>query len=383
MPIIWRYLLAQYFKVVIFCSTAFVLLLLALRLEEIAHFATLGAEGLNVLRFIFYQIPYILPIALPISALIASIVLFRRFSKQQELTALRTAGLPIIALLAPLLIAAALLAMANLYIVSELATSAHLAASQIKSQLRSVNPLLLINNKHLMKLKGIYVDTLGSSRLGESASQLIVAMPNRSDDQINLLLAENVQANPEQFTAKQVTFLSSLHAGDKKQVGDDLLVENISSTSITAKEFSMMVQKKIWTVNNDHLNLALLLVRLSDLKESRNAALASNETTADIKQIQRWINRVYTEIARRMSVGFSLISFTLLGAACGMSIGRRQSVRGVVIVILLAALYLAAYFSARSIDQLLVPSIILYGAPHLLIILTSLWLLRRVNKGIE
>jgi lipopolysaccharide export system permease protein len=274
------------------------------------------------------------------------------------------------------MIAATLFAFGNFYIVSELATSSHLAASQIKSQLRSVNPLLLLNNKHLMKLKGIYVDTLGSSRLGESASQLVVAMPSRSNEQINLLIAGNVQATSTEFNAENVSLLSTLDNKAAEPCPDRLLLENIAYTSISAAEFSQMVQKKIWNINNDHLKLPLLLVRLSELKNSY-------QTSPNDNHLRRSIIKVYTEIFRRFSVGFSLISFTLLGAACGMNIGRRQSIRGIIIVTALGALYLSTYFFARSFDHHLIPSLLLYSIPHLLIIGVSSWLLYRVNRGIE
>jgi lipopolysaccharide export system permease protein len=86
-PIIWRYLLAHYLKVLLFCTVAFIALLLTLRLEEIAHFATLGPQGIYILYFTFYQIPYILPIALPISALISSMILVGYLCKNNEMTA--------------------------------------------------------------------------------------------------------------------------------------------------------------------------------------------------------------------------------------------------------------------------------------------------------
>jgi lipopolysaccharide export system permease protein len=380
MPILWRYLLAQYLKVLIFCGTTFVILLVTLRLEEIAHFASLGAIGINVARFIWYQIPYILPIALPISALIASIITFRGLSKRHELTAFRAAGFPLSSLIAPLLIAAGFISVINFYIVSEQATHAHLSASMIKSELRSINPLLLVNNKHLMKLKGIYVDTLGPSRLGESASQLIVAMPNRSNERINLLIAGGVQATPQEFHAQEVTLLTTFEDGASTKCNDRLYLENLDSTTISAQDFSQIVQKKIWTVNNDHLTLSLLSVRLEELKNSQQK---SDPTDSESKHMNRQINRVYSEITRRISVGFAPLSFTLMGCCCGMSIGRRQSTRGIAIVIILAALYLTAYFSARSIDHLLLPSTLLFSVPHFLIMAVSLWMLKRISRGVE
>lgn len=380
MPTIWRYLLAQYLQVLTFCCITFLLLLLTLRLEEIAHFATLGAGGLHVVRFVGYQIPYMLPIALPISALIAAVILFRSLSKQHELTAMRAAGFSLPALMTPLLIAASFLCIVNFYFVSELATSSHLSASQIKNEFRNVNPLLLLNNKHLMKLKGVYVDTLGPSRLGESASQIIVAMPNRVNQRINLLLAEQIRVTPTDFYAKGLTLLTSLEEKNSEDCPDRLFVENIASTSISAGDFSQMVQTKITNVNNDHLRLQLLQVRLRELQAADAAAVANRDEN---KSIDRQIKRVYTEIMRRLSVALAPFSFTLMGCCCGVNISRRHSMRGIAILIILSALYLAAYFSAHSVDQKLIPALALYTAPHILIIATSLWVLRRITRGEE
>ena len=422
MPILWRYLLSQYLKVLFFCSTAFIILLLTLRLEEIAHFATLGPEWIFIVRFIYYQIPYILPIALPISALISTMILFRSLSKHHELTAMRAAGIPIIAIITPLLVASSFLAVGNFYIVSELTTDSHLAASLIKSELRNVNPLLLLNNKHLMKLKGIYFDTLGPSKVGESASQIIVAMPNKKNGRINLLLADKVKATSEEFSGNGVTLISSLEENFKKQSSsspnetissnlqnaqmsfnlskdmdlvlknkkeitdlnkDSLLVENIAKTSTSLEDFSQMIQKKTWNVNDDHLSFALLMVRLHDQKSLLSKAAQEIKPLNELKSIQRRINRIYSEMARRMSAGFSLFSFTLIGACCGLSIGRNSSKKGFILVTLLSALYLTAFFSARSVDHLLVFSLLLYSIPHALILLSACWMLRRTSKGIE
>jgi lipopolysaccharide export system permease protein len=191
LPILWRYLLAQYLKVLCLCTFSFVAILLTTRLDDIAHFASLGSQGLIILQFTLYQIPYILPIALPISCLISTVILIQRLSSTHELTAMRASGLPLKDILAPILLAAAILSIFNFYVVSELATKSHLETSLLKNELRSVNPLLLLHNKHLMKLKGFYFDTTGASRMGETASDVILAMPNKKNQSINVILGVN------------------------------------------------------------------------------------------------------------------------------------------------------------------------------------------------
>ena len=105
MPIIWRYLLRSYFQVLALCVSGFIAVLLVLRFSEIARFASSGLRKLKVLLFTLYQIPYILPIAVPVSCLIASILLFQRLSHTHELTAFRTCGLGLKPIIYPLIYA--------------------------------------------------------------------------------------------------------------------------------------------------------------------------------------------------------------------------------------------------------------------------------------
>jgi lipopolysaccharide export system permease protein len=379
-PTLWRYLLAHYLKVLLFCTFAFIALLLTLRLEEIAHFATLGPQGIYILYFTFYQIPYILPIALPISALISSMILVRYLCKNHEMTALRAAGISFSTLLAPLLIASLFLAIANFYVVSELATDSHLASSLIKNELRSINPLLLLSNKHLMRMKGIYFDTLGVSRLGESAANSIIAVPNKKTRRIHLLLAKNLQSSPEAFQADVLTVLSTLSEGQKY---DQIMIENMKKSTTTIKDFTQMIQRKVWTLNNDHLKISLLLCRLKENQEFLAVAEAEGKPPLEIQQVQRNIGRIYSEITRRFSVAFAVFTFTLLGATCGLTIGRTQSVKRILLVAVLGALYISAYFAGKGIEHHMVSSMMFYTLPHILMLIVSLWILRKTIRGVE
>lgn len=382
MPIMWRYLLSQYLRVLLLCSTAFITVLLTMRLDEVAHFATLGASALHILWFTLSQVPYVLPIAIPVSSLVSSTLLIQRLSNAHELTALRACGMGFRDILAPILIAAALLACLNFYIVSELATDSHLSTNLVKSELRSLNPLLLAHNKHLMRLKGFYFDTLGASQMGESASDTILAMPNKHNNRLNLLVAKNLQATPTTFTGEGVTLITGL-ASDSDQHFDHLMIENIGHATTSVEDFSQLIQKKVWTLNNDHLQLPLLLVRLETENQLLEEAQAADMPTSELKRITRNIHRSYTEIFRRLSIAIAAFTFTLMGAAFGISISRYHTSHGLAFVIGLAALYLISYFTAKGMDHHLIASSTLYLIPHLLIVGCALWALRRAAKGIE
>lgn len=364
MPIVWRFILGQYFKVLVLCVVSFIAILLTTRLEEIAHFASLGAQGQYVLWFTLHQIPYILPIALPISSLISAVILIQSLSTSHELTALRSCGMALRQILAPILLSAAYLTILNFYVVSEMATHSHLTASTLKSELRSVNPLLVLHNKHLMRLKGFYFDTLGASRMGESASKIVLATPNKHNNRIHLMLAENLQATPESFIGTGVSLITSLRS-DNQDKFDHIMIENIGQAHTSIQDFSQLLQKKVWSVNNDHLALPLLMVKLQEETDKSN------------------ISRAYTEIIRRLSIALAVFTFTLMGLAFGMSISRNKSNKGLFCLLALAAIYLGCFFTAKGIEKNFVAASCLYLLPHVLIVVASVWTIRRTSQGVE
>lgn len=375
MPTLWRYLLSQYFRVLFLCTVAFIAILLVMRLDQIAHFATLGASPWAISFFILCQIPYLLPVAIPLSSLISATLLIQRLSQTHELTALRACGFALRDILAPLLVAATFLSITNFYIVSEMATQSHLVSGMLKSELRALNPLLLARNKHLMELKGFYYDTLGSSQVGESAQDIVLATPNRKTRRLNLMVAKEVQTSSKEFNGKSVTLVSGI--GHQ----NDWILENVGTVSTLIGDFSSLMQKKIWTVNHDHLQLPLLLLRLDDAK----ANLASNSGTeiseAEKKSIKKTIVRGYSEILRRISIAIAVLTFTLMGFAFGISTARNRSRKSLYVVVGLAALYLVSYFLAKGMDHILPTAAALYLLPHLLIVVLSVLILYRIGHG--
>lgn len=284
--------------------------------------------------------------------------------------------------IAPIIIAGSFLTIVNFYFVSEMATVSHLYTNLWKSELRSVNPLLLLKNKHLMKLRGAYFDALGDSRLGESASQVVIAMPNNSNQRINLLLAEKMEANRDNLHSSGVTFVTTINGPDSEAF-DHLVIENVEESMVSAEDFAQLIQRKAWSVNNDYLKMPLLLSKIREEKENLQNAVKNGLPKHEINTIKKSIDRCYSEIARRLSAAFAAFTFTLMGASFGITISRNQSNRSVFYVIIIAATYLATFFAAKGLDQQLTASILLYTLPHIVIIGLSIWMLKRISRGID
>jgi len=381
MPVLWRYLLTHFLRVFILCVVAFVTILLAMRLEEIASFATLGPEGIGILWFTFQQIPYILPIAMPISALISSILLVKSLSQAHELTAFRACGFSLRDIITPILIAAIFLSILNFYIVSELSTTSHLNAGLIKDQLRSVNPLHILNNKHLMRTKGLYFDALGSTHVGEFAEDVLLFSPGRHGNRLNFLVAKKFESTPQQFIASQLSLLTS-KKNETSQV-ETLILENMNRSTTNINEFSQMLERKTMHINNDYLRLPQLLIVLGESRNAIKQAIQEQANPSTIKQLREPHSKALSEIMRRFSASLAVFSFTMMGIAFGMTISRNQSNRSMIYVIVLGTLFLSCFFIAKNLSHVLVLTTVLYLGPHLIICATSLWMMNRISRGIE
>jgi lipopolysaccharide export system permease protein len=385
MPLLWRYLLSHYLKVFVLCVTSFVALLLTLRLDEIAYFATLGPGALKVLWYALQQVPYVLPIAIPVSALISAILLVQNLSSSKELTAMRSCGFSICDILAPVLTVALFLSSLNFYIISEVSTRSHHTAGQLKNQLRSVNPLLLLNNNLLMRMKGFYFDTYGTSRLGEFAQDIIFLTPNKHGNRLTLMVAKRLDVSTELLLGDHITLITSKENHKNREndtQNEQLIIENMLSNRTSIQDFSQLLEKKIWTVNNDHLQFKQLLIR-KDEAHQHLQSLISQGKTEEIRQARHDYYRSLTEMMRRFSASLAVFSFTLLGLAFGISISRNKSSWSIFYITFFAALYLVAFFTAKSFDQAVIAAALLYFVPHVLIAAASLWTLRKIAHGVE
>lgn len=364
MPILWRLLLKDYVVTLLLSVGSFVAILLTSRLEEIAHFASFGADITLLLWFTLLQIPYILPLAIPVGSLIAGYLLTKKLSIHHELTAMRSAGFSLREILAPLIALSLLLSALNFFIVSEMATASHKQAGELKQKLRSVNPLLILHNKHLMKTKGVYLDVLGRSKMGQYAEEVVMALPNKSHQTLDLLVAQELTFKDDRFNAKGLGFLSTLKTSETASY-PSLLLESIERGGSGMNDFQFLFQSKPLSLSADHHNMAYLMLRKAALSQK-------NEKTQPI----------FSEIARRLSLGLTPFCFTLLGIACGLQTGRTKSLKSWVAPLLIIVLFVSCFFAGQAFQSRAIAPY-LFLVPEFLMTAYSLHLLLAFSRGRE
>ncbi len=332
MPTIWRYLLLHYFQVFFLSISSFILILLTVRLKEIAQFASVCIDIKNTLLFALYQIPYILPFAIIISALIASFLLLQKMSVSEELTALRSSGFSLKKLLFPLYLGGALLSLCNFYVVSELTPICKLASRDLLYQVTSQNPLLLVKKSKFLRLKDSFVN-MDLSDDGKHASNFVFAAKDSKKGNLFVLLADRLSIEDTNLLGNNLSYISTFP--NNNDAFDDMMIENQKTMECNAHSLTSLLLKDSWKIGYDDQLLRELIGKLSLMKNEK----------------MKRILRAYQEIIRRLFFPFATFIATIIGISFGLQIGRRKKGKSSIYAGLLCMLILVGYVLGNSFEQ--------------------------------
>jgi lipopolysaccharide export system permease protein len=356
-PIFCRYLLRGYLSVFLISVCTFVSVLIVSRFKEIARFAALSGDWSKTALFLLYQIPFVFPLAIPISALVAAFLLFQRLSRNYELVAFRASGMSFRTLLGPILIAATLFALLNFTFCSSVAPFCWRESKTLLYRETSANPLLLMQRQNLVKIKGAYLK-MDVKREGNEADDFILITHNPKSKRLNLISARHLKIAKSKLFGYGMAILSHL-----PKIGsfDSLLIENEGEMATNALALSEALKK-----NRPRLEANALTLRQLCMKSSG---------------VGKHAPRARVEILRRISVSIAVFTFTLLGCAFGMEAGRSPSKKGAIFALLLALPVLMSYLGLKTLKTHSTLALCFAFLPHVCIVLASLYRFTHIARG--
>lgn len=361
MSIVWKHLLKEFLKVFILSIFIFISLLLVIRGQEIARFATLQSDIALVLSFLIYQIPYILPLAIPISVLISSYLLIQKLSLSFELTSLRASGLSAYNILFPLYVTAFGLCFINFFIVSEISPQSRLKTILLPYLSAKNNPLILLKKSKFIDIKDSYID-LSLSDHESKAKNLILVMKDDKQNKLTLTLAEKLRLEKGRLIAENVSHISSLHKKNTFEF-DDVLIENIKEYSGLAQYISSFFLKPLTNVNFEHLTTKNCLIK-KKLDHSRRSDI-----------------HCYLELYRRFFSFLSPFTFMIIGLCFGLSIGRTVTKGRLYYALALSIIILVCFMGGKSIKTFPSIALSLYLIPQLGCIFVCFLRFNKILKG--
>ncbi|MCS7091182.1 MAG: LptF/LptG family permease [Verrucomicrobiota bacterium] len=325
-----RHLLGQVVATMLLAVTVFVFVLLlgnAIREVLLLLMQRQVSPGI-VLQALGLLLPYVAPFALPMGLLTATLLVFGRFSADQELTAARASGLSLACLVTPVLALSALLSVVAILFNAEWAPRSRVAYKDVLMRVGlEMAGSLLPEQQYIHDYPGLvlYVGRSQQSRL----EQVIVWKLDGQGRAEYWLRAEQGRVKIESGSGRLQLELEEVVAARRLATG--------------------------WVPAGYARNLVYELEPPS--QQPRRSPKLSEMTWEQLFQqlhqrIQQGIDPtpVRVQIHQRAAFGFACFSFCLLGIPLGIRLHRRETNVSVALALVLVAIYFSFLLLAAAWD---------------------------------
>jgi lipopolysaccharide export system permease protein len=339
-------------------------LLLGNALRDILPLLISGqVNPIMLLRATGHLLPFILVFALPMGMLTATLLVFGRFSADQELTAVRASGISLLSVSAPLIVLSLLLCGLSAYVNMEIGPRGRVAYKELIAELKGeMASVFQLPEGRFLKDKN-YVFYIGKSRRGQLEDVTVFGFKNET----NVDMTVRASTGTYSFDRTNKVVHLTLYDGKFVSLGDNEGLGTFESYPLVLDYNPERQQGRKAKI--DDLTFAELRQELRDLDRvlpiepsvKLDATQLKEKRLEFEKQKKNWESLLRFQAHRQVAFSFACFGFTLLGIPLGIRMHRRETNVGIMVALALVAIY----YSFILIGQSLVnrPEF----APHLLV----------------
>jgi len=372
-----RYIFAEVFKSASLAIALFVFLILSLNaLRDLAGLLAAGRVTFPVFfKLILLSVPYAISYALPLGLLSGIMIAFGRLSSTHEMIAMRTAGLSLYYLSAPVFALAGLGVMLSLafnFYYTPLARSQY---SHIQEEVVRDNPLSYLQPRTFIKEFPGYVIYIGS-RDGSRLRDFWIWELNQENQAVLFVRAQTGELT---YDAEDRALILTLFNGTGEQ-RDRKKPNNLQDASILTLYFEELPIRlpldRILRRSEDMLRVKLMdvIALFQAWNEVRQVGPSEEERFSRKIQIQ-------TQIHKNFAVAFSIISLTLVAVPLAIKVGRKETYANFALAFALALFFNFLMVMATWVEGTpeLRPDLLLW-IPNLLFQGIGFFLFNRANR---
>ena len=328
-------------------------------------------------------VPFAWVFALPMGMLTATLLVFGRFSADQELTAVRASGISLLTLVSPIVFLSVLLCGLSALINLDLGPRCRVAFTTMRANLGAKLTVGLLPEGRIVTDRPGFIFYIGKNRGGELKDVMILMFENQTNLQ-RTVMAPRGKMNIEPAERRLTLTLF------------DATTIEINGSQGFAQEFPIYLdlessQKTPLKPKIDDMTFRQLWQELRDLERRVSQPVSVKNLTAEQrqerkKQWQQQRNELMTpivfQIHRQAAFSFACFGFTLLGIPLGIRVQRRETNVGIAIALILVALYYSFILVGQALQHRpeFYPYLIVW-LPNFLFQGVGAVLLWRANRG--
>lgn len=374
MRILNRYIVLDYLVIFLSALGLITFVMTVGALVKAVDLMSRGISAMLIAKFFFQNVPYILSFSMPISTLFAALLLFGRLSMDSEISAMKSCGLSLWRLIAPLILVSIFVTGLCVYINCEIAPAAKYA------------------NKRLLHSAGVEepINLLEEGRFIDDFPGLMIYVGKKNDNLVKDVVAyeltkeglvkRSVRAKDGEIDANNETRVLTVTLHDVQiEMPDSEDPHDVSKTTyLSAKNypvrlpFDELLKKGKIRHKPSYMKIGELIDRIRNVK--RDYPMLSEEDQLVHK------TRLVIEANQRISIAVGCFTFMLVGIPLGVKSHRRETSIGMVLSLGVVFAYYIFIVIAKSLSGYpqLHPNLILW-IPLILAQIGGLWLIKRSN----
>lgn len=327
-------------------------------------------------------IPFVWVFALPMGMLTATLLIFGRFSADQELTAVRASGVSLLSLITPILLLSLALCALCAWVNMELGPRCRVTYTSLLAQLkREFANVILPEDRFIKDFPG-YLVYVEKNRHGTLENVVVYQLQAGT----NITSVTRAPHGHVEFDTLNKQLILTLN--DAKTVSSD----GVTGTGDATININFEPKgNRDWSPKIDDMTFEELRDQYRELERLNSNPSSVRNLTSDQRRIRRQelesqrrdLSRIQFQIHREVAFSFACFGFTLVGIPLGIRVHRRETNIGIAMALLLVAVYYCFVLVGQSLDSR--PE----WAPHLIVWLPNFVfqavgavLLWRANRGI-
>jgi lipopolysaccharide export system permease protein len=330
--------------------------ILPLLVNRQASLATV-AEAVGLL------IPFVWPFVLPMALLTATLLVFGRFSADQELTAARASGISLVSLIRPILLLSLALCLFSAWANLDLAPRCRVAFNELRARVGLKLAMGLLPEERYVKDFAGYIFYVERNRANQLRGVWVYLL-DKDNRVMTTIRAPRGRISENKAEQKIVLQLFNIVAAVRQ--GNDWVPGGASEEWTQEFDFKPGETKGRKTKISD--------MTFAELEEERRMC---EETGIQDP------TPILVQMHMRVAFSFACFGFTLVGIPLGIRVHRRETNIGVALALVLVM----AYYSFIVLGQALAarpefyPHLIMW-APNFLFQIVGALLLWRANRGL-
>jgi lipopolysaccharide export system permease protein len=330
-------------------------------------------------------IPWVLVFALPMGMLTAALLVFGRFSADQELTAVRSSGISLVTLITPVLVLSVLLCGVSAWINMEIAPRCRVAYKGLIDQMKlTVVNAGLPEGRAIRDFKGYMIYLTKSD--GTNMQGIQVYCYDAANNVTNFIYAQ--RGNIEIENKEPVLHMYQLAQFFQQRDGSWSPGETGEFRMALKQRQAASVEERIAVTD---LTFRQLQTELRDLENSASLPdtekMTSKEARLQVEALrqrrQDMIMPLRVQLNRQVAISFACFGFTLVGIPLGIRAHRRETNAGIAMALVLVFVYYSFIIVGQALQSHaeFAPYLIVW-APNFLFQTVGAVMLWRANRGI-